>query len=91
MSTPVKGLTASPPGAIHRTPLGIHPDGELGPLCAACGVLLRWGASMTVDEDYLCWEHYLERTGAEPATEGLEVHNPYAQSGMVRAYAIKDE
>lgn len=87
MAEAVKGLTASPADrGIYRPPLGIHPDGEIGPLCAHTGKLLRWGEAMVVEATYVCWEAYLELTGAEPATEGIEVYNPYKDSGMAREY-----
>ena len=45
------------------------PNGELGPRCHACGMRLTFGNAMVVDKYYMCWEHYVEATGADTTTE----------------------
>lgn len=45
------------------------PNGELGPRCHQCGNRLTFGNAMVVDKYYMCWECYVEATGADTATE----------------------
>ena len=44
------------------------PNGEIGPRCHACGIRLTFGNAMVLDKYYYCWEHYVEKTGADTAT-----------------------
>jgi hypothetical protein len=44
------------------------PNGEIGPRCDSCGVRLTFGNAMVVDKYYLCWDHYVEATGADTST-----------------------
>lgn len=44
------------------------PNGEIGPRCETCGVRLTFGNAMVVGKFYMCWEHYVESTGADTAT-----------------------
>ena len=44
------------------------PNGEIGPRCKSCGTRLTFGEAMVVGKNYLCWEHYVEETGADSAT-----------------------
>jgi hypothetical protein len=44
------------------------PNGEIGPRCDICGVRLTFGNAMVVGKFYMCWEHYVESTGADTAT-----------------------
>ena len=45
------------------------PNGEIGPRCHTCGIRLTFGNAMVVDKYYMCWEHYVETTGSNVATE----------------------
>ena len=45
------------------------PNGELGPRCHKCGTRLTFGNSMVIDKYYMCWECYVDATGADTATE----------------------
>ena len=44
------------------------PNGEIGPRCENCGIRLTFGNAMVVGKYYMCWEHYVEATGADTAT-----------------------
>jgi hypothetical protein len=44
------------------------PNGEIGPRCDSCGIRLTFGNAMVVDKYYLCWDHYVEATGADTST-----------------------
>ena len=68
-----KDQTAHPP--TGRTPmphdhiqLAQAPNGELGPRCHNCGMRLTFGNAKVVNQFYMCWEHYVEATGADTAT-----------------------
>jgi hypothetical protein len=43
--------------------------GELGPVCEACGALMTFGESCTIDAQYVCWDCYTRLTGAEASTD----------------------
>jgi len=45
------------------------PNGELGPRCHTCGARLTFGNAMVVDKHYMCWDHYVEATGADTVTK----------------------
>ena len=47
--------------------------GQLGPVCAHTGKALTFAEAIVLDNQYVCWEAYVEITGAKPATEGCEV------------------
>mgnify|MGYP001453984757 CR=1 FL=1 len=44
------------------------PNGELGPRCKSCGTRLTFGEAMAVNQNYYCWVHYVELTGADTVT-----------------------
>lgn len=48
--------------------LAQSPSGEIGPRCHNCGIRLTFGNAMVLDKYYYCWEHYVEKTGADTAT-----------------------
>lgn len=48
--------------------------GQLGPVCSHTGKALTFAEAIVLDNQYVCWEAYIEITGAGPATEGREVH-----------------
>jgi len=60
---------------------GIMPDpsklstasGQLGPVCAITGKALKFSEAIVLDDEYVCWEAYVEATGASPSTDGKEV------------------
>ena len=48
-------------------------SGQLGPVCAVTGKALTFAEAIVLDGEYVCFEAYVEKTGAGPATEGNEV------------------
>ncbi|MEC8670865.1 MAG: hypothetical protein VXY11_06545 [Candidatus Thermoplasmatota archaeon] len=48
------------------------PNGEIGPRCNECGIRLTFGEAMVYGKHYLCWEHYVEATGADTATVEIQ-------------------
>ena len=48
-------------------------SGQLGPVCAITGKALKFSEAIVLDDEYVCWEAYIEATGASPSTEGKEV------------------
>ena len=48
-------------------------SGQLGPICAITGKALRFSEAIVLDNEYVCWEAYVESTGASPSSEGKEV------------------
>jgi len=44
------------------------PNGEIGPRCKKCGLRLTFGAAMVIDQNYYCWECYVEITSSDSAT-----------------------
>ncbi len=50
-------------------------SGQLGPVCADTGKALTFAEAIVHDGDYLCFEAYIARTGAEPSTDGKEVQD----------------
>ena len=48
-------------------------SGQLGPVCAITGKALTFAEAIVLDGDYLCFEAYIEKTGASPSTDGKEV------------------
>ncbi|MDG1538191.1 MAG: hypothetical protein P8Q85_06520 [Candidatus Poseidoniaceae archaeon] len=56
------------------------PNGEIGPRCKNCGTRLTFGSAMVVGKDYLCWDHYVEATGADTATSVGEAEERFWMS-----------
>ena len=54
-------------------------NGEIGPKCNKCGIRLTFGNSMVNDQVYLCWEHYVEATGADSATKTHDTESRFWQ------------
>ncbi len=48
-------------------------SGQLGPVCAITGKALKFSEALVLDNEYVCWEAYVEATGATPSTDGKEV------------------
>tara|TARA_B100000575_G_C23038728_1_gene597845 strand:- start:167 stop:517 length:351 start_codon:yes stop_codon:yes gene_type:complete len=48
-------------------------SGQLGPVCAITGKALKFSEAIVLDDEYVCWEAYVEATGASPSTDGKEV------------------
>ena len=48
-------------------------SGQLGPVCAITGKALKFSEEIVLDNEYVCWEAYVESTGASPSTDGKEV------------------
>ena len=46
--------------------------GQLGPICAHTGKALTFAEAIVLNNQFVCWEAYIEITGAQPATEGRE-------------------
>jgi len=47
--------------------------GQLGPVCAITGKALTFAEAIVLDDRYVCWEAYVELTGADSATDGREI------------------
>jgi len=47
--------------------------GQLGPICAITGKALTFAEAIVLDDRYVCWEAYVELTGADSATDGREI------------------
>ncbi len=47
-------------------------SGQLGPVCAITGKALKFSEALVLDNEYVCWEAYVEATGATPSTDGKE-------------------
>ena len=48
-------------------------SGQLGPVCAITGKALKFSEAIVLDDEYVCWEAYIEATGASSSTDGKEV------------------
>jgi|TARA_B110000116_G_scaffold226962_1_gene207625 hypothetical protein len=48
-------------------------SGQLGPICAITGKALKFSEAIVLDHEYVCWEAYVEVTGATPSTVGKDV------------------
>ena len=48
-------------------------SGQLGPICAITGKAMTFAEAIVLDDTFVCWEAYIEQTGASPATSGKEV------------------
>ena len=49
--------------------------GQLGPICAITGKAMTFAEAIVMDEQFVCWEAYVEATGADSASEGKKVSN----------------
>ena len=49
--------------------------GQLGPICAHTGKALTFAEAIVLNNQFVCWEAYIELTGAQPATEGREARS----------------
>ena len=47
--------------------------GQLGPVCAITGKAMTFAEAIVLNDQFVCWEAYIEATGAESASEGKEV------------------
>ena len=66
--TPTRGRTMP----HEHIELAQTPNGEIGPRCNSCGTRLTFGEAMVFGKHYLCWEHYVEATGADTATVEIQ-------------------
>jgi hypothetical protein len=41
----------------------------LGPICAITGKAMTFAEAMVLDDKFVCWEAYVEATGADSATD----------------------
>tara|TARA_B100000287_G_scaffold304358_1_gene287537 strand:+ start:611 stop:805 length:195 start_codon:yes stop_codon:yes gene_type:complete len=48
-------------------------SGQLGPVCSITGKALKFSEAIVLDNEFVCWEAYVEVTGASPSTEGKAV------------------
>ncbi len=56
---------------VDKSRLAIS-KGQLGPICDSCGSLMTFGESCTIDDKYVCWDCYVELTGAGTSTDSNE-------------------
>ena len=49
--------------------------GQLGPICAHTGKALTFAEAIVLNNQFVCWEAYIEITGAQPETEGREARS----------------
>ena len=49
--------------------------GQLGPVCAITGTAMTFAEAIVLDDQFVCWEAYVEVTGADSASEGKQVSN----------------
>tara|TARA_B100000900_G_C20594194_1_gene722737 strand:+ start:2060 stop:2293 length:234 start_codon:yes stop_codon:yes gene_type:complete len=47
--------------------------GQLGPICAITGKAMTFAEAIVLNDQFVCWEAYIEATGAESASDGKEV------------------
>ena len=47
--------------------------GQLGPICSVTGRALTFSEAIVVDDEFVCYEAYLEMTGTESVTDSREV------------------
>ena len=43
--------------------------GQLGPVCSITGKAMTFAEAMVLDDKFVCWEAYVEATGADSATD----------------------
>ncbi|MDE0953394.1 MAG: hypothetical protein OR994_01835 [Candidatus Poseidoniales archaeon] len=49
--------------------------GQLGPICAITGKAMTFAEAIVLDDKFVCWEAYVEATGADSASDGKPVSN----------------
>ena len=49
--------------------------GQLGPICAITGKAMTFAEAIVLDDKFVCWEAYVEVTGAESSSDGKYVSN----------------
>jgi hypothetical protein len=49
--------------------------GQLGPVCAITGKAMTFAEAIVLDDKFVCWEAYVELTGAESSSDGKYVSN----------------
>ena len=49
--------------------------GQLGPVCAITGKAMTFAEAIVLDDKFVCWEAYVEVTGAESSSDGKSVSN----------------
>ena len=47
--------------------------GQLGPVCAITGKAMTFAEAIVLDDQFVCWEAYVEATCADSASEGKQV------------------
>ena len=47
--------------------------GQLGPVCAITGKAMTFAEAIVLDDQFVCWEAYVEAKGADSASEGKQV------------------
>ena len=47
--------------------------GQLGPVCAITGKAMTFAEAVVLDDKFVCWEAYVEVTGADSASDGKYV------------------
>lgn len=73
-TSPRNNEMSLPRGAIMPDPSKLSTaSGQLGPVCAITGKALKFSEAIVLDNEYVCWEAYVESTGASPSTDGKEV------------------
>ena len=63
-----RGVLAQVSNMVDKSRLAIS-KGQLGPICDSCGTLMTFGESCTIDGKYVCWDCYIELTGADTSTD----------------------
>ena len=53
---------------VDKSRLAIS-KGQLGPVCDMCGVLMTFGESLTIDDQYVCLSCYESMTGITSSTD----------------------
>ena len=48
---------------------------QLGPICAITGKAMTFAEAIVLDDKFVCWEAYVEVTGAESSSDGKSVSN----------------
>ena len=49
--------------------------GQLGPICAITGKAMTFAEAIVLDDKFVCWQAYVEVTGAESSSDGKSVSN----------------
>ena len=66
-----RGVLPDVSNMVDKSRLAIS-KGQLGPICDSCGTLMTFGESCTIDGKYVCWDCYVELTGADTSTDSIE-------------------